>query len=518
MKKRAVLIILLGACLGCVMAFAQGPCPAGSGKLACVIPLEYGFGEKGEPFSAAGDGVFANHEHEGHFNNSIGALLGPVTKEIGRQANLLPLASPSSGVILTYDPSLKTFVASTDSLGPILGERAETVGRHRLFIGFSYQFFNFDKIDSVNLHDFPVFLVHAPDSVDNTPVGGTTVECSAALNSMRNVKGCSFVRDLISTVNSIDLKVNQYTTYVTFGLTRNVDLSLVIPVENVRMSLHSNDHIILGSDGTPTSVEDSGTPGLHFDHLWGNCANYPVPGVSSAEALDHTCLNHSFPDPTGLAQGGSRATNSASGIGDLVARVKWNAFHGEHAGVAVGLDTRFPTGDALNYLGSGSYGVKPFAIFSYRAKPISPHALVGYEWNSRSITSGDLTSTAKGAVPRDFVYSAGVDALVTKWLTGSFDVIGQRIFGAETISVASQEFLAPCGPCTAAPTQNTVTHDSLQPPKSASFNITNASMGVKVRPWPKLSHLVATANLLVRLDDGGLHSKPVPLIGVGYTF
>ena len=80
----------------------------------------------------------------------------------------MPLASPSSGVILVYDPTLKTLVAGTDSLGPILGERAETVGRHHLFIGFSYQFFNFDKIDGVNLNNFPAVITHTNDSRDNS--------------------------------------------------------------------------------------------------------------------------------------------------------------------------------------------------------------------------------------------------------------------------------------------------------------------------------------------------------------
>jgi hypothetical protein len=517
MKQRAALITLLGACLGCNMAFAQGPCPAGSSRLACVIPLEYGVGGNGQPFS--GEGVFKNPDHEGHYNNSISSFLGPVTKEIGRQANLLPLASPSSGVILTYDPSLKTFVTSTDSLGPILGERAETVGRHRLFIGFSYQFFNFDKADSVDLRNFPVVLVHADDSGDNSPdANGNTVTCSASIISPRNVRGCAFVRDLITTANTIDLKVNQYTTYVTFGLTRNVDLSLVIPFENIRMSLSSEDTIRLGTDGTPTSVNDSGTTGLHFDHLWGNCANYPTPGVASAAALDPTCLRHVFPDPTGLAPGGSNSVNSVTGIGDLVARVKWTAWHGERAGVAAGLDLRLPTGDALNFLGSGSYGVKPFAVFSYRAR-VSPHVLVGYEWNSDSITSGDLKSTTKGSVPSDFVYSAGVDALVAKWLTGSFDIIGQRVFGTDAVVVETQEFLASCGACLVPQTPNVVTQrGALKPQTDVSYNITNASMGIKLRPFPKVSKLVITANVLVRLDEGGLHSKPAPLIGLGYTF
>lgn len=85
------------------------------------------------------------------------------------------------------------------------------------------------------------------------------------------------------------------------------------------------------------------------------------------------------------------------------------------------MDVRFPTGDAPNHLGSGAYGYKPFAIFSYRAR-ISPHALIGYEWNTTSILAGDVVQGTKGSIPNDFVYAVGADAWVTKWLTGAFDV------------------------------------------------------------------------------------------------
>jgi hypothetical protein len=530
MNRKAVIAVFAGLLLA-GSAFAATPCPPGSQRIACVIPLEYGSGQGGEPFSAAGKGVFASQEHEGHFNNSLSQLLGPVTAEIGRQSNLLPLASPSSGILLTYDSSLKTFVPSSDSsLGPVLGERAETVGRHHVFIGFSYQFFNFDKIDGVNLHNFPVMLPHADDSVDNTAPGQPKpTTCSAAVTATTNVGGCSFVRDLISTVNSIDLKINQYTTYVTFGLTSHIDISAVIPIENVRMSLRSQDTIILGTNGL--YVPKNGTPDFFTDpprlnHLWGNCPDAkPAAGVAG---LDPSCLNHAFPDPTGLAAGGSNSANSSTGVGDIVVRGKYNIWHGERAAIAAGVDVRLPTGDELNYQGSGAYGVKPFGVFSYRAR-ISPHVLVGYEWNGKSITAGDFVTGTKASVPSDFVYSAGADATITKWLTGSFDVIGQRIvststiiggqvFGTRALSVVPQQFLEPCGACLAADPA-TVTHNNLKlSDTSRAYNITNASMGVKIRPLGKVSKLVVTANLLVRLDEGGLSYKPVPLVGVGYTF
>src|SRR6266403_1659304 len=531
MIKKAVIAVLAGLFLA-GSAFAAAPCPPGSQRIACVIPREYGSDQGCEPFSAAGKGVFASQEHEGHFNNSLSQLLGPVTAEIGRQSNLLPLASPSSGILLTYDSSLKTFVANADSsLGPVLGERAETVGRHRIFLGFSYQFFNFDKIDGVDLHNFPVMLPHADDSVDNTAPGQPTpTTCKAATTATTNLNGCAFVRDLISTVNSIDLKINQYTTYVTFGLTSHIDLSFVIPIENVRMSLRSQDTIILGTNGLYTAK--SGTPDFataqpRLNHLWGNCPNAkPAAGVAG---LAGSCLNHVFPDPTGLAVGGSSGVNASTGVGDIVVRAKYNVWHGERAGIAAGVDVRLPTGDELNYQGSGTYGVKPFGVFSYRAR-ISPHVLVGYEWNGKSITAGDFVTGTKASLPNDFVYSAGADASSTKWLTGSVDVIGQRIFststtiggqvfGTQGLSVVPQQFLAPCAACTANPDPPTVTHNNLQLSASTrSYNITNASMGVKLRPLGKVSKLVVTANLLVRLDEGGLSYKPVPLVGVGYTF
>jgi Putative MetA-pathway of phenol degradation len=526
-------VVILGS-LFAFSAFAQGPCFVQSSNLACVIPQEYGAGAVAgfKPGSFSGV-LYPVGGHPIHFRDDFAVTtLRPLTAEIGREANLLPLASPSSGVVLVYDPNLKTLVTGTESLGPVLGERAETVGRHHLFVGFSYQFFNFDQLDGVNLNSFPVRLTHTDDNFDITPRGmPPTITCSTngGVSGPVNLDACAFVRDRIDTLNSINLKINQYTSYITFGLTKRIDVSMVIPIENVRMALTSQDTIVPGTNGqipvivgspnqtsgnrNTTNPPSNGPP--YFFHLFHDCPNTsPASGVSG---LAPSCLQHAFPDAA-FTGNGSQPRNSATGIGDVVARVKWNAWEGERAGFAAGMDVRFPTGDALNYLGSGSYGFKPFAVFSYRAR-IAPHVLVGYEWNTDSITAGDLVNGGKGSVPNDFVYTVGADASVTKWLTADFDIVGQRVFGTQTVTVTSQQFLGNCGSCSssASPVSD-VTLNSLTTIPNSSYNITNASMGIKARPFGHLSRLVLTANVLVRLDDGGLRSKPVPLVGLGYTF
>jgi hypothetical protein len=50
---------------------------------------------------------------------------------------------------------------------------------------------------------------------------------------------------------------------------------------------------------------------------------------------------------------------------------------------------------------------------------------------------------------------------------------------------------------------------------SATINQESVAIGGKVSP---VGRLLITANILVRVNDAGLHYKPVPLIGLSYTF
>ncbi len=475
MLKHLLLTVLFFVFLTGATARAQDLCPAGiaSDKLICVIPQTFGVNES-LPRASTNASQFQI--------DALNRSLRPLDSAVARESALLPLASPSSGLTFSWDPAAKVFTSSTDSFGPILGERAETIGRYRVFLGFTYQYFKFDSLDGVDLKKLPVVLTQQDDSID---VPGRT--CSFSLNS-DNATQCAFIRDVVKTNTSLDLKIHQFTTYVTFGLTNRIDVSMAVPIENVRMGAFSIATIV-----------DNSRSGFH---------SFPIiPGVcgSVSGGVIQPCLTFSFSN-----------VRNASGIGDITLRVKGTAWKGERAALALGVDVRVPTGDELNFLGAGAAGVKPFVVWSYRSR-ISPHVFVGYEANGSSKIAGDISTGVKERLPGQLTYSGGADVWLTKWFTAAFDLVGQQVFEARRTSVVGFTEL---GACTqpypsCIPPFNPPNQDSNLSQSTGTFNITNASVGLKIRPFARL---LMTANALIKLNDGGLRAKVVPLVGVSYTF
>ena len=186
-----------------ISASAQGICPlngTSSNKLVCVIPQTLG------PFglgSGAGAPLLANG-HEAHFQGNFLSSFGPIDEAVGIQLSQLPIASPSSGIIFTYDPALKTFSPSTEeTLGPILGERATTIRRNKLYVAFSFQYFNFNSIDGQNTSNISAVLKHRPFP---PPFPPGIVACPNQTGMTGSYAGnpC-LVRDYNQTTNNIDL-------------------------------------------------------------------------------------------------------------------------------------------------------------------------------------------------------------------------------------------------------------------------------------------------------------------------
>src|SRR6185369_309264 len=92
--------------------------------------------------------------------------LAPIAPALANTvASTYPVASASSGVTYVYDPALDTLVRQPGVAGPILGERAETIGRGRFNFSAS---FSYVQLTSINGDDL--------DSLVNRPrVNGQTL-------------------------------------------------------------------------------------------------------------------------------------------------------------------------------------------------------------------------------------------------------------------------------------------------------------------------------------------------------
>ena len=122
--------------------------------------------------------------HQAHFKP------GPDQLEVPNQFNrtlltLLstsPVASPSGGFTYTFDPALGTFRRTSESFGPTFAERALTIGRGRVSVGFGYQHSTYDTFEGLNLRDRGAVTFYVPHT-----------DCCSAGNALREMPRTSFL-------------------------------------------------------------------------------------------------------------------------------------------------------------------------------------------------------------------------------------------------------------------------------------------------------------------------------------
>src|SRR6267142_6211183 len=186
------------------LAFAllvSAPAGRADDKLALLIPHLYGpTGLVVDSEARLPDGS----THSAHFNSAFQAEFTQFNISLASQLASVPLPSPASGFTYELDPALGVFKRSTQSFGPILAERAETIGKKKFSLGFNYQYFTFDTIEGVDLGNVPAVFTH-----DNAAPGGRS--------------------DVVTTSNAIDLKVGQFTAFLSYGLADGVDVSVAVP-------------------------------------------------------------------------------------------------------------------------------------------------------------------------------------------------------------------------------------------------------------------------------------------------
>lgn len=386
--------------------------------------------------------------HAAHFNSAFQSDFRLVNIALTGQLTAVPLPSPASGFTYQFDSTTGTFVRSTRSFGPILSDRAETIGHGRIAFGFSNQYFSFDHLDGVSLSAIPAVFRH--DSFD---LGGGRA-------------------DVVSTTNTVQATVNQFSGALTYGLSSRIDLSLAIPIVKTSLSLLSNARIL--RLGTGSSLQ-----------------------------------THYFKDETALGGFGSTkqffTEGSAGGVGDLVLRAKATLIREGSRALAAGLDARIPTGDELNLLGTGAFGFRPFAAVSGALGPLAPHANIAYQWNGESVLAGDIRAGTKANLPDQFQYAVGSDIAVNPRFSMVFDLLGQRVLNSPRLSVYTLHAVGQAGSADLPDIRFSTN----------SYWVTDGSVGFKANV---ASRLLVNFNMRFNVGDQGLADRVAPLIGIEWSF
>jgi hypothetical protein len=208
------------------------------------------------------------------------------------------------------------------SLGSVLIDRAETVGRRQFDVGLSYAFFDFNELNGTDLDGLTEELGHQP-LPPNDP---------------------AFVEDTITlTFTNFQLQSHVLSIYGTYGLTDRWDVNILMPFVFTRMNTKVN-----------LRINNTTDPPVHF---------FDRNGTQTEKNL--------------------QISDTKNGVGDLLLRTKYRLLdRGEDSvKVAVALGSRFPTGNQDNFQGLGDYVLTPSFIVSRQFGKHDVHGFAGVDAN-----------------------------------------------------------------------------------------------------------------------------------------
>jgi hypothetical protein len=367
-----------------------------------------------------------NFSHEAHFIVESQAQLLTFNNALKGQLGNFPLPSPSGGFTFTFDPSLGTFSRSTESFGPLFAERAETIGRRRFSAGFSYSRFTYNQLDGKELDNGELTLtfLHEPtgDILGRPPF--------------------FFEGDTVTARLFTDITTDLFVLSANYGILDNLDVAMALPIVRQELDVRAEAQVNRTATGPSSNI--------------------------------HTFANGSTTQTF-------RASDEATGLGDLLLRAKYNFLRTERFGMTAQLALRLPTGDEDELLGIGSPRVLPIVIASGRVLGIAPHVNVGFDLGDTS----DLEN--------EFVYAVGFDWAPWPWFTFAFDVLGRHVIDNQRPKAGG------AGGSTG----------------TSNDDIVNVAIGFKANPW---RNVLLFFNALIPLNDTGLRDDFTPLFGVEVTF
>jgi len=291
--------------------------------------------------------------HQAHFLEASASALDQLNRNVLGNVGLLGLNSASTSV--TYDIEAGVPVRTAESLGPLIAERADTLGAHRFNFGFSFTHINYNEFDGQNIDNLGLTLHHEDC-------------CHANLNFKNKLfatpdqRITGFETDVVKVNINLNVSQDVYAFYGTYGVTDRFDVGVVVPV------IHS-EAAARGKAGIFTA---SGTPGGSI---------FP-----SAGAPFHTFVN--APD-TPI----SKRKRSATDVGDVLLRAKYNFLkqQGAWPDMAVAGTLTLPTGNSDDLAGSVRPDSRDYTLY---LSPSGGSRLIS-TWAMRHFPAEALTVTCE---------------------------------------------------------------------------------------------------------------------------
>ena len=342
------------------------PPTAGAGTVSDVVKDLYG-----------GDGILLRDiplppgappefQHAPHFTAS--SLQGLDNLSTALSSNLGLFAFNSTVTGFTFDIERGVPVRTTESLGPLLGERAPTLGAKKLNIAFSYTRINFKRFEGTELDDLSLTFTHKDVNEDGI-LGPNPPELPL-----------DFETDVIAVDLDLEIEQDVLALFATYGVTRNWDVGVVVPFIHSRVRAEANATIIRNATGPPPF------PDSNFFH------NFDPSRDASRSVVDR----------------------EKTGIGDVILRTKYNFLRKQPRwpDLAIVGRVKLPTGDEDELLGTGETNLLGLLVASQSFDRVTPHLNLGYE-----VTTDPEQNNLR--------YAAGFDARLSPELTAAVDAFGR---------------------------------------------------------------------------------------------
>lgn len=411
------------------------------------------------------------------------ATVASFNRALATELATFPLGSSSGGFVYTFEPTTGGFTRESASFGPAFAERSRTIGARRMNIGFSYRYSSYDTFEGRDLKDREInfFLPH------NDCCPGQTADGAAVGDGVLGPgpAAVGFENDLVQVSLDLRARTNTAAFFFAYGLTNRWDIGVAVPLVHVDLDARA-----------------------HADILRLSTADRP--------------LIHSFEPGNGAATTDVvAASGSATGIGDLVLRSKYNFAQAQTTGLAATVDLRLPTGDRDNLLGAGAFQAKLALVGSTGWYRFAQHFSLGYTFSGKGELEpllGDgaaFVDSAYGpgarAVNDELNFVAGAEWVAHPRLTVVGDLLGRSLRDAGRLSLVSKAFPFVIQGQT-GPVQTAVFDEFAWQP--GHLNLLTGTVGFKANVK---DYLLVSGHVLVPLTDAGLRDRVSFVVGMDFS-